>query len=280
VLSVGTPAPIPGHLAVVTGATSGIGWSLARQLAGAGHDLLLVARSEDELRDRAAELRGSRPVSVEYEARDLADTGALAAFCDRLTTLPVSVLCANAGQGTFGRYVETPPDHLHDLVALNCVGTHDIVRAVLPGMIQRGAGRVLIIGSTAGNQPVPGSATYAATKAFANSLAESLHQETRGTGVTVTLVVPGPVQSEFAERAGVADAASAIPGPLWVSAEQVAAVGLSGLARGRRRVAPGIVGTVLDIGGLVTPRAVLLPLVDAAVSRFVKKQAQADDSAS
>jgi short-subunit dehydrogenase len=96
VLSVGTPAPIPGHLAVVTGATSGIGWSLARQLAGAGHDLLLVARSEDELRDRAAELRGSRPVSVEYEARDLADTGALAAFCDRLTTLPVSVLCANA----------------------------------------------------------------------------------------------------------------------------------------------------------------------------------------
>jgi short-subunit dehydrogenase len=185
-------------------------------------------------------------------------------------------MCADAGQGTFGKYVETPPDRLHDQVALNCVGTHDTVRAVLPGMIERGNGRVLLVGSTAGNQPVPGSATYAATKAFINSLAESLHQELRGTGVTTTLVLPGPVQTGFAKRAGLQDAAKSIPGPFWVSAEQVASAGLKGLARGRKRVAPGLVGTVLSVGGLVTPNPVLLPLVDAAVSRFVKKQEQAD----
>lgn len=270
------PAPVVGQIAVVTGATSGIGWFLSEQLAAAGHDLLIVARTEDDLRDRAADLRSRYPVSVDFEARDLAAPDDLAAFCDRLATLPVSVMCADAGQGTFGKYADTPPDRLHDQVALNCVGTHDTVRAVLPGMIERGAGRVLLVGSTAGNQPVPGSATYAATKAFINSLADSLHQELRGTGVTTTLVVPGPVQSGFAERAGLQDAAKSIPGPLWVSAEQVASSALNGLARGRRRVAPGLVGTVLSAGGLVTPNSVLLPLVNAAISRFVSKQQEAD----
>jgi short-subunit dehydrogenase len=270
------PTPAPGHVAVVTGATSGIGRALAEQLADAGHDLLLVARTENELRDHAAQLHDTRSVSVDYDPRDLADPHDLDAFCKRLTTLPVSVFCADAGQGTFGAFADTPPDRLHDQVALNCVGTHDVVRAVLPGMIARGAGRVLLVGSTAGNQPVPGSATYAATKAFINSLAESLHQELRGTGVTTTLVIPGPVQTQFAERAGLQDAAKSIPGPLWVTADQVASAALSGLARGRRRVAPGIAGTVLNVGGLITPRAVLLPLVDAAISRFVKKQVQAD----
>jgi short-subunit dehydrogenase len=270
------PAAVAGQVAVVTGATSGIGWFLAEQLAGAGHDLLIVARTEDDLRDRAADLRARFPVSVHFEARDLAAPDDLSAFCDRLAVLPVSVMCANAGQGTFGKYADTPPDRLHDQVALNCVGTHDTVRAVLPGMIARGAGRVLLVGSTAGNQPVPGSATYAATKAFINSLADSLHQELRGTGVTTTLVIPGPVQSGFAQRAGLQDAAKSIPGPLWVSAEQVASTALNGLARGRRRVAPGLVGTVLSVGGLVTPSTVLLPLVDAAIARFVKKQNEAD----
>jgi len=270
------PAPVAGQIAVVTGATSGIGWFLAEQLAAAGHDLLIVARTEDDLRDRAADLRSRHPVSVEFEARDLAAPDDLSAFCDRLRTLPVGVMCADAGQGTFGKYAETPPDRLHDQVALNCVGTHDTVRAVLPGMIERGAGRVLLVGSTAGNQPVPGSATYAATKAFINSLADSLHQELRGTGVTTTLVIPGPVQTEFAERAGLQDAAQSIPRPLWVSAEQVASTALTGLARGRRRVAPGLVGTVLSVGGRVTPNSVLLPLANAAISRFVSKQQEAD----
>jgi short-subunit dehydrogenase len=271
-----TPAPVPGQVAVVTGATSGIGWFLAEQLAAAGHDLLIVARTEDDLRDRAADLRRHHSVSVEEEARDLADPQDLSAFCDRLKGLPVSVLCANAGQGTFGPYADTPPDRLHDQVALNCVGTHDVVRAVLPGMIDRGSGRVLLVGSTAGNQPVPGSATYAATKAFINSLADSLHQELRGTGVMTTLVLPGPVKTGFAARAGLQDAAKSIPGPLWVTAEQVASSALKGLAHGRRRVAPGIVGTVLSAGGLITPNSVLLPLVEATISRFVRKQSEAD----
>src|SRR5689334_8267835 len=102
-----TPAPVPGQVAVVTGATSGIGWFLAEQLAAAGHDLLIVARTEDDLRDRAVDLRRHHAVSVEEEARDLADPRDLSAFCDRLKSLPVSVLCANAGQGTFGAYAET-----------------------------------------------------------------------------------------------------------------------------------------------------------------------------
>jgi len=270
------PAPVPGQVAVVTGATAGIGSSLAEQLAAAGHDLLIVARTEDDLRERAGALEAAHGVRVRYEARDLADPDDLSAFCALLRTTPASVLCANAGQGTFGPYAETPPDRLHDQVALNCVGTHDVVRATLPGMIERGAGRVLLVGSTAGNQPVPGSATYAATKAFINSLADSLHQELHGTGVTTTLVLPGPVQTEFAERAGLRDAAKSIPGPLWVSADQVASAALNALAGGRRRVAPGIVGTVLSVGGLITPNPVLMPIMEAAISRFVRKQAQAD----
>jgi short-subunit dehydrogenase len=270
------PPQRPGEITVVTGATTGIGRALADRLAAAGHDLLIVARTEEELRDRAAELRRAHSVSVDYEVRDLADPDDLAGFCARLAGAPVGVLCANAGQGTFGAHAETPADRLHDQVALNCVGTHDVVRAVLPGMVSRGRGRVLLVGSTAGNQPVPGSATYAATKAFINSLSESLHQELRGTGVTTTVVVPGAVQTSFAERAGLQDAARSIPRPFWVSADRVAAAGLDALAHGRRRVAPGLVGTLLNFGGLVTPRPVLLPIVDAAISRFVRKQVRAD----
>jgi short-subunit dehydrogenase len=200
-------------VAVVTGATSGIGAALAAELAQRGYPLLLVARDELRLERRRAEL-GRSGATVGVRACDLTDSAARAGLFDELTCTKVSILCNNAGSGSFGTFATLDADVLHRQVLLDVLAVHDLCRAVLPGMVARGCGAVLMTGSLAGNQPVPGSATYAASKAFVNSLSEALSQELAGTGVTVSLLTPGPVRTDFARRAGVTEAAAHIPSPL------------------------------------------------------------------
>jgi hypothetical protein len=254
----------------VTGAASGIGAELARQLAAAGHDLLLIDVTTDDLHRVAAELRTRHNIVAEPVICDLSDPDALRCLADELAEREISVLCANAGLGTFGPHVQTDRAWLHRQVMVNVLATHDLIRAVLPRMVERRSGGVLLIGSSAGNQPVPGAATYAATKAFVNSLGQALHQELRKKGIPCTVIAPGPVSSNFARNAQVQAAADAIPGPAWVSPQHAAAVALDGLARGRRRVIPGLAGTLFNLGGPV-PRQLLLPTISSAIRRFVQR---------
>jgi uncharacterized protein len=257
-------------IAVITGATSGIGAELASELARRRYDLLLVARNMerlDEARTRLSELSGR---SVQVRACDLTDDRQRAELLSELRREDVSLLCNNAGVGSFGRFVELEPDKLRHDVVLDVLSVHDLCRAVLPGMVRSGRGAILITGSLAGNQPLPGSATYAAGKAFVNS--QSLFGELAGTGVTCTLLAPGPVRSNFARRAGVQAAADHLPDPLWVDARQAAVVGLAGLDRQRRRVVPGNNGRLLDLAGRLTPRAVLLPVLHRAINRYAVAQ--------
>jgi uncharacterized protein len=146
-------------------------------------------------------------------------------------------------------------------VEVNVVAVHDLAVGLLPRMVARGTGAVLVTGSTAGNQPGPNNATYAASKAFANTLAESLHSELKGTGVTCTLLAPGPVRTEFAEVSQLGRIEQMLPAFAWVDAAQAAEAAVRGLASGRRRVAPGLVAKAQTVGARLAPPGSLSPVL-------------------
>lgn len=254
------PDPSTG-VAVVTGASSGIGEALAVELAARGFDLLLVARREAVMLAAGERLAAAHGVTVEVRGVDLADREQRADLVAELSNRPVSVLCANAGLATFGPVSGLDPAGERGLVELNATAVHDLVLAVLPGMLERAAGGVLVTGSAAGNLPVPHNATYAATKAFVNTFAESLRGELGGTGVHVTLLAPGPVRTEAPDPAEQSAVDRLVPDALWVTSESAAREALDGLAGNRMRVVPGIVGKVMSVSGTYLPRRLTAPVI-------------------
>jgi short-subunit dehydrogenase len=218
--------------ALITGASSGIGEQFARQLSARGSDLVLVARRADRLEALAADL----PTKAEVIACDLAtDAGSLP---DRVAELGVEVdlLINNAGFGTHGRFWEIDEGRDAEMVRLNCEAVVVLTRAFLPGMIERGRGGVITVASTAGMQPLPYEATYAASKAFALNFSDALHTELRGTGVRCLAVNPGPVRTEWQEVAGIEE--GNIP-PGIVGPDVVVRESLKAYDRGRRSLVSG-----------------------------------------
>ena len=157
----------------------------------------------------------------------------------KLAGREISVLCANAGTATFGPVAKLDPAAEKAQVQLNVLGVHDLVLAVLPGMVARRAGGILISGSAAGNSPIPNNATYAATKAFANTFSESLRGELKDSGVHVTLLAPGPVRTELPDPAEQSLVERLIPDFLWIDTEYTARISLDGMERNKMRVVPG-----------------------------------------
>jgi len=259
------PTPEDGFTALITGASSGIGEALARELAGRGHGATLVARSEEKLRALADELSSKHGVLAEAIACDVTDPTAR----DRLAAaveaagLRVSVLANNAGFGTYESFVKIDRERLLEETRVNGEAVVDLTARYLPGMVARGAGAVLITASTAAFQPLPGNALYAGLKSFALTFAEALHHEVKGDGVTVTALCPGPVKSGFQDASGAHDFASGLPKPLWRTPEQVAAAGVRGLEQGRRVVVPGAPNRALAAIGRFSPRPVVLRVMDS-----------------
>lgn len=262
------PAPSPESRAVVTGASQGIGAALATELATRGHNLIITARRREVLDELAARLAGRHGVTVEVRAVDLAEPDQRKALADELATRNISILCANAGTATFGPVADLDPSAEMAQVQLNVLGVHDLVLAVLPGMVTRRAGGILISGSAAGNSPIPNNATYAASKAFANTFSESLRGELRKTGVHVTVLAPGPVRNEMPDPDEASLVDKLIPDFLWISVEHTAQLSLDGLARNKMRVVPGVTSKAMSVASGYAPRGIVTPIVGAVYKKL------------
>src|SRR5690348_11148382 len=260
------PAPSADARAVVTGASQNIGEALATELAARGHHLILTARREDVLRALADRLTQQYGVTVEVRPIDLADPVDRTKLSDELAVRNISILCANAGTATFGPVAGLDPAEEKAQVQLNVLGVHDLVLAVLPGMVERKAGGILISGSAAGNSPIPNNATYAATKAFVNTFSESLRGELKKAGVHVTLLAPGPVRTESPEEPSLVD--KLVPEFLWISTEHTAKLSLDGLERNKMRVVPGVTSKAMSVASGYTPRAIVAPIVGAVYKKL------------
>jgi short-subunit dehydrogenase len=257
------PPPRDGSTCVVTGASSGIGLEFARQLAGRGLNVFLVARREDRLRDLAAELERDHGVRADIVAADLADAEAVEAVAAGVSEreLEVDVLVNNAGFSTVGD-VHLNPDRQLGMVHVNVEALVALTCAFLPGMVDRGRGAVINVASMAAFQPIPSQAVYAATKAFVLSFSEAIWHEVRDAGVAVTALCPGPVATEFVEAAGFKKAQEEMgPSFGWASAEDVACAAIEGVETGKRVVIPGIGNRAIALAAQHTPRAVLLRTV-------------------
>ncbi len=228
----------------------------------------MVARRVDKLEALAIHLRQTYQVEVSLRPCDLADREARTQFRLELEKMDVAILCNNAGFATFGRLHELDADREREETEVNAVAVQDLTLAVLPKMMQRQTGAILIVGSTSGHQPTPANATYAASKAFANSFAESLHSELSGTGVTCTLLAPGPTITGFNEVAGITKIDGVGGSFVWVTAERVAKEAIQGMNCNRRIVIPGFIAQAQTLGGRYTPRIILLPILKQVFSRL------------
>lgn len=255
------PTPSAARAVVVTGASSGIGAEIARGLSRRGYQPILVARRADRLRDLADQLNREHSVRAEVLPLDLADATARARLIGTITDRSPAALVNSAGFGTSGLFQDLPLPRETEQVTLNALALMELTHAALPAMITRGSGAVLNVGSIAGFQPVPDGAVYSATKAFVETFSESVHEGLHGTGVSCTVLCPGPVPTEWWD---VADAPQSGIGALTMSARDVAEAGIAAMINGKRMVVPGLGAKLMGLGGRFTPRGVLLPALRRA----------------
>lgn len=233
-------------LAVVTGASSGIGAELARGLARRGYDCVLTARREDRLRELAAELEKDHGVSATVFAADLASPDGAQKLHDAVVALdrPVTFLVNNAGFGVHGDFVQNDPARLAQMMQLNMVSLTELTHSFAKAMVERGEGRILQVASVGAFQPSPYYAVYSATKSYVRDFSQAVSWELRGTGVTVTSICPGLTATEFHE---VADH----PKPkafdmVTMTARDVAEIAIRAAERGRATVTPGLANKIME----------------------------------
>jgi len=239
---------MPTDVALVTGASSGIGEALARRLARDGHGLVLVARRTDRLERLAAEVAAAHGIRAQALPADLVRPGAVAALLDEVARrdLQVDWLVNNAGFGTQGRFHALPVERELEEIALNVEALVELTGRCLPAMVSRGRGVVMNVGSVGSYLPSPYMATYTATKAFVLSFTEAIAAELAGTGVSVLCVCPGFTRTEFQDHVDVDE--SSVPKLLWYTAEQVADEAVQAVGKG-----------AVVVNGLLN-RAMLVPL--------------------
>lgn len=265
------PAPGPDRIAVVTGASSGIGAAIARDLGQRGHNLLLVARTAGPMEEIREELAASHPeVTVEIRPCDLADADARGALIEELEGRDVHIIINSAGVATFGEFRKLDPAYERTQFELNATALFELTAAVLPGMVASGDAGIVNVGSVAGNAAIPNNATYVGTKAMVNTFTESLHYELKGTGVRCTLLAPGPVREEVKEDAARTIVDRATPDFVWTTYPDCATETLDALAANKLRVVPGGLSKVANVISTYLPRRMTAPVMGAAYSRMAE----------
>jgi len=266
-----TARTAPSRVALITGASSGIGAALAHCFARAGHDLVLVARSTDKLQVVADGLRNTHGVKTWIMPADLAQPDAarrLAASIKRARRR-IDVLVNNAGVLQHGLFVEMAAERHRDMIGLNVAGLTDMLAHFVPPMVARGEGRVLNVASIAAFQPIPSLATYAATKAYVLSITESLSEELRGTGVTITALCPGITATPMLSDAQHASPELAqLPKFLVGSVDGVAEEGFQACMRGEVICVPGVLNQATLLASRASPKWLVRRVGGALVRRL------------
>jgi hypothetical protein len=259
------------RVALITGASSGIGEALARRFAAGGHDLVLVARSIDALKALATTLADEHGVRARAVRADLSEPDAVPRLAAAMTRAgrPIDVLVNNAGVLDYGPFVGMSPETHRRMIDLNVGALTQMLAHFVPPMVERGHGRVLNVASIAAFQPIPSLATYAATKAFVLSMTESLAEELRGTGVTATALCPGVTATNMLSGAARSHARlGQLPQAFVGSAEAVAAEGYEACLRGETIRVPGPLNLAATLASRATPKWLVRRLA-GAMSRGV-----------
>jgi short-subunit dehydrogenase len=246
------------RVALVTGASAGLGVEFARQLSKRGHALVLAARRKDRLEELARELGNARAVAIDLSKKD----GAARLLADLdANSETVDLLVNNAGFGLIGRFAELDAKRQRQMIDLNVGTLTDLCRAVAPAMIARKSGAILNVASTAAFQPGPNLAVYFATKAFVLSLSEALHEELKPYGIKVSCLCPGPTRTEFGEVAGFGG--NGLFDRVAMTAAEVVEAGLSGLDRNKAVVIPGLLNKAGAMSTRFAPRSTVRKIAGA-----------------
>jgi short-subunit dehydrogenase len=246
------------RVALITGASAGLGIEFARQLAKRGHRLVLAARRKERLDELAGELGNARAIAIDLSQPDSA--AKLMADLEAHDET-VDLLVNNAGFGLIGRFAKADAARLRQMIDLNVGTLTDLCRAVAPAMIERKSGAILNVASTAAFQPGPKMAVYFATKAFVLSLSEALHEELKPHGVKVTCLCPGPTRTEFGDVAGFGG--NGMFDKVAMNAPEVAEAGLKALDRNKAVVIPGLINKVCAASTRFAPRSTVRKIAGA-----------------
>ncbi len=255
-------------LAIVTGASAGIGRELARLAAADGFQPLLVARRRDRLERLSEELASTLDVNALIAATDLTRADGPEMVVEAAGAAPIEMLINNAGFATYGPFATTPLERTSSLLALNVVALTRLTRLCLDGMLARGRGFIMNVASTAGFMPGPDMATYYASKAYVLQFSEALAVELSGTGVRVSCLCPGPTVTEFHDVADMRDS-PLLDRLVWMSADEVARQGYGALKRGRAVRVTGAVNKLTAWAPRWLPRAMVRRLVGRIQSRRI-----------
>ena len=243
---------------LVTGASSGLGLEFARQLAGRGSNLVLVARSADRLAALADEIQAEYGITVTALPADLSVADEVSRVATFTSSTQIDVLVNNAGFGTYGNFADLDGQHEHTEMMLNTVATVDLAHAVLPGMLARRTGGIITVASSIAFQPSPWQAVYGATKAFALAFSEAIWAETRGSGVRVLALCPGPVATGFIASLGDRRATSSSMYRRTADPVAIVRAALRGFDNDAMTIIPGLRTRFLAEGHRFFPRATMV----------------------
>lgn len=259
-----------GSTALITGASGGIGEELAKVFAAHGFDLILVARSGAKLEELGQVLSAQRGVKVYPLAADLSAPGSTAEVMDKVAQieLTVDVLVNNAGFADFSEFHWSDLGKQLQMIQLNITTLTELTHRVLPGMVERGHGHVLNLASTAAFMPGPLMSVYYATKAYVLSFSEAIHEELKGSGVSVTALCPGPVATGFQSRAAM-EGSKLLSNPLNppTTPDRVAKAGYEALMRGQAVVIPGLMNQIQALAPKLLPRSLVPGIIKNASVR-------------
>jgi uncharacterized protein len=258
------------NYALITGASSGIGFELATLMAAKGHHLILVARREAALQALKGELESKYKVNVEVVPMDLSKSGQAQILFEHCANKKWVVECLvnNAGYGLYGKFDGSQQESYTNMLQLNVIALTELTALFVSDMQKRGAGRIMNVGSIAAFQPGPNLAVYAASKAYVMQFTEGLNYELRGSGISVTLLSPGMTETGFVDRANMGTASNAKNG--LMAAKTVALQGYKAMMAGKLNAMPGWKNQLLAFGSKTMPSRELLLQIAGRILKDTK----------